>query len=211
MTTKGPKKLSKSGLVWSGVALALFLSLMIYAMTHDPNALPSQLVGKAFPDFQSSFAQGGDIQLSQVRGTEKRWTVINFWNTTCVVCREEAPELERMYQTSLQPSATTPDGHAFPKFLSVNIQDPQDAILRYVESFRLSYPIVLDKLGRISLDYGVTGTPETFFIDTDGLVRHRVAGAIDLNSMVAFIDWLEKNPSTDATQAMAGFLKIRSM
>ena len=170
--------------------------------------VPSQLVGKTFPDFEAPLSPSGEIKLSQVAG-QNRWTVINFWNTTCIVCRDEAPELERVYQTSLTEGSTTPDGARFPNFLSVNIQDNLEAILDYRKSFNLSYPVVSDKFGKISLDYGVTGTPETFFIDPTGVVRHRVAGAVDLVGMVRFIDWLDKNPNTTSAQAMEGFLKAR--
>ena len=202
------KKVSKSALVISGLCIGLFLTLMIYAMTHDPNALPSQLVGKEYPNFTASLNPVGEINLSEVAG-KKRWTVINFWNTTCIVCREEAPELERVYQTSLNNSSTTPDGIKFPTFISVNIQDTNDAITEYKRNFNLSYPVASDKIGKISLDYGVTGTPETFFIDPSGIVRHRVAGSVDMVGLTRFIDWLEKNPNTTSAQATEGFLKVR--
>jgi cytochrome c biogenesis protein CcmG, thiol:disulfide interchange protein DsbE len=202
------KRISKPALVFSGLGIGLFLTLMIYAMTHDPNALPSQLVGQSFPNFKANLNPVGEMELAQMAG-KNRWTVINFWNTTCVVCREEAPELERMYQTSLQENSSTPDGTKFPIFVSVNIQDTAEAIEAYKRNFNLTYPVVSDKVGKISLDYGVTGTPETFFIDPKGIVRHRVAGAVDLVGLTRFVDWLEKNPNTTSAQAMEGFLKVR--
>ena len=198
------KKKSMLPLVFSGLAIGVFLSLMVYAMSKDPNSLPSQLVGKPFPPFNASTAQGGTFDLAQDSG-KGRWVVMNFWNTTCIVCREEAPELERFYKSVTLASQTTP------LFVSVNIQDTSENILEYARNYGLSFPVVADKSGKISLDYGVTGTPETFFIDPRGTVRHRVAGNVDGDSILRFIEWLEKNPTAGSQEALKGFAQMRSL
>ena len=141
---------------------------MTYALQHDPNALPSQLVNRAAPLFSASVAQGGQFNLQDHVG-KGRWLVLNFWTTTCVVCREEAPELQRFYQD------VSSQGGSAPQFISINTQESTPEILGYQRDLRLSFPVVSDKSGKISLDYGVYGTPETFFIDPQGRVRHRVA------------------------------------
>ena len=198
------KKRSRMPLYVSGGVIAVFLSLMVYAMKHDPNALPSQLVGKPVPAFSGPVAQGGNFDLKEVTG-KGRWVVINFWTTTCVVCREEAPELERFYRQVSLANANAP------LFVSVNIQDTPENILGWHRDYRLTFPVVTDKAGKISLDYGVTGTPETFFVDPQGTVRHRVAGEDDGDSILRFIDWLEKNPSAGTDEAMQGFTRVRSL
>jgi cytochrome c biogenesis protein CcmG/thiol:disulfide interchange protein DsbE len=92
----------------------------------------------------------------------------------------------------------------------VNTQDKIPDILNYQKEFKLSFPVVADLDGKISLDFGVYGTPETFFIDPSGQVRHRVAGEVDRNTILAFIDWLDQNPGISPIQAIEGFGQVRA-
>lgn len=184
-------------------ALALFTGLMIYALNRDANFVPSQLVGRPIPAIVGETAQGASFNIKDFLG-QRRWLIINFWSTTCVVCRVEAPELERFWRENASKSAPEP------LFVSVNIQDQIADILRYQQEFGLSFPVVADLNGKISLDFGVYGTPETFFIDPAGTVRHRVAGEVDRNTILAFIDWLEKNPTLTPMQVLEGFGQVRA-
>jgi len=176
---------------------------MLYAMTRDPNALPSLLVGKTAPVSEAKWDNGSVFRSEEVIG-KGRWVLLNFWNTTCVVCRYEAPELERFYTDVVLVRSDAP------LFVSVNIQDTPDLVESYKRSLRLTYPVVLDSVGKISLDYGVYGTPETFFIDPEGKVRHRVAGEIDPNTAMRFIDFLGKNPNLSSEEAMRAFADVRA-
>ncbi|MEN9529906.1 MAG: hypothetical protein RI932_1779 [Pseudomonadota bacterium] len=186
------------------VVLVLFTGLMVYALNRDANFVPSQLVGRPVPQFSAKTAQGSAFTLKDVMG-QGRWLIINFWSTTCVVCRVEAPELERFWRENASKPAPEP------LFVSVNIQDEVNDILRYQQEFGLSFPVVADRDGKVSLDFGVYGTPETFFIDPAGNVRHRVAGEIDRNTILAFIDWLEKNPTLTPVQVLEGFGQVRAL
>lgn len=183
--------------------VTLFVSLMVYALKQDSQFVPSQLVNKPAPEFAGALAQGGEFQSQNIVG-KGRWVVMNFWSTTCVVCRYEAPELEGFYQEIVQRH-----DNETPYFISVNIQESVGDILGYARDYRLSFPILSDKNGKISLDFGVTGTPETFFIDPNGVVRHRVAGEIDRESIFRFIDWLERNPELSPEDATRGFAELR--
>lgn len=183
--------------------IGVFLGLMLYAMTRDPNLLPSQLVGKPAPSAQANWDNGDAFRLKGIVG-QGRWIVLNFWNTSCIVCRYEAPELDLFYR-----EVVLKDGKA-PLFISVNIQDSLDMIANYKRSLNLSYPVVADLTGKISLDFGVYGTPETFFIDPAGVVRHRVAGDVDGPTILRFIDFLEANPDLSAEQAIEAFAQVRA-
>lgn len=193
----------KSGLYIALAVLFVFTGLMVYALNRDANYVPSQLVGQPAPTFVGNTAQGSSFDLASVAGRGK-WVVINFWSTTCVVCRVEAPELERFWREDA--SRTDSQVH----FVSVNIQDEIKDILSYQRDFSLSYPVVADRSGKISLDYGVYGTPETFFVNPEGVVRHRVAGEVDRNTILAFVDWLQKNPTVTPQQAIEGFGRVRA-
>lgn len=197
-----PKRNKVFGVVALSVTM-VFLGLMLYAMTRDPNALPSLLVGKPAPLAESVWDDGQHFRSDAVVG-HGRWTLINFWNTSCVVCRYEAPELERFYQQVVLQDARAP------LFISVNIQDEPEQVQRFKDSLGLSFPVVLDRQGRISLDYGVYGTPETFFIDPNGTVRHRVAGDVDGKTILRFIKVLEENPLLSSEQAIEAFAAVRA-
>jgi cytochrome c biogenesis protein CcmG/thiol:disulfide interchange protein DsbE len=184
-------------------AVMLFLGLMLYAMTRDPNALPSLLVGKPAPHAESIWDNGDAFRSDAVFG-KGRWVLVNFWNTTCVVCRYEAPELERFYREVVQTQATAP------LLLSVNIQDNPEQVAAYKKALGLSYPVVLDRVGKMSLDFGVYGTPETFFIDPEGVVRHRVAGDIDGATALRFIGYLSENTTLSAQEALRAFARVRA-
>jgi cytochrome c biogenesis protein CcmG/thiol:disulfide interchange protein DsbE len=181
----------------------LFLGLMLYAMTRDPNALPSLLVGKSAPVSQASWDNRDSFRSDAVIG-RGRWVLMNFWNTTCIVCRYEAPELERFYNQVVLTSSESP------LFISVNIQDPPKLVESYKRSLALTYPVVLDLDGKMSLDYGVYGTPETFFIDPEGVVRHRVAGEIDGQTALRFIDYLARHKTLTSEEALSAFAKLRA-
>lgn len=198
----GKKQNRIFGFVAIGATL-IFLALMLYAMTRDPNALPSLLVGKTAPASEAKWDNGSMFRSEAVFG-KGRWVLVNFWNTTCVVCRYEAPELERFYNEVVLSREDAP------LFVSINIQDPPELVESYKRSLRLSYPVVLDSVGKISLDYGVYGTPETFFIDPLGKVRHRVAGELDTKTAMRFIDFLAKNPNLSSEEAMRAFADVRA-
>ncbi len=197
------KSSSKRTLALSISALVLFTGLMVYALSRDANYVPSQLVGHSAPTMRAPTAQGFEFEFQSLLA-QRRWVIVNFWSTTCVVCRFEAPELERFWRENVQKSTTGP------LFVSVNTQDQIPDILNYQKQFSLSFPVVADLDGKISLDYGVYGTPETFFIDPAGTVRHRVAGDVDRNTILAFIDWLDKNPGMTPIQTMEGFGQVRA-
>lgn len=197
------KKNSKNGVYAAVAGLLLFTGLMIYAMNRDASFVPSQLVGQPVPAISAPTAQGSAFDLKSFMG-QGRWIVINFWSTSCVVCRVEAPELERFWRENASKNT------AEPMFVSVNIQDEIADILNYQRELSLSFPVVADRIGKISLDFGVYGTPETFFIDPKGIVRHRVAGEVDRNTILGFVDWLEKNPSITTLQATEGFGQVRA-
>ena len=198
------KEKNKTGLYLAIAGLLIFTGLMVYALRRDANYVPSQLVGQVVPTFAGSTAQGSNFELSKVVA-QGRWVVINFWSTTCVLCRKEAPELERFWREV----ASKPGQQ--PYFVSVNIQDEVSDILNYQKEFSLSFPVVADRSGKISLDFGVYGTPETFFVDPKGIVRHRVAGDVDRDTILAFVDWLDKNPSITPQQAIEGFGQVRAL
>ena len=159
---------------WIYFAIVLVLGgLFWWGMQRDPGELKSVLVGKPAPDFELPLLApyrdewGERFRLSEHRGKP---VVLNFWASWCYpACYEEAPVLEagwRKYRNRVL-------------FFGVNTQDKEDAALEFIQRFRLTFPQGYDPRGKVGIDYGMYGVPETFFIDAEGRVRYRHAGAIE--------------------------------
>ena len=191
------------GLFISLSVLFVFALLMIFGLKHNPNFNPSELIGKQAPYFEAPLASGNLFQFNSEK-TETHWTVINFWSSSCYICREEAHELQNFYQDVSQAKKTNP------QFLSVNIEDNSSTILQWQKDYSQTFPVIQDTKGLISVNFGVTGTPETFFISPNHIVRFRVAGSVNKNLILNFITWLNNNPAATESQSAFYLSKLNS-
>lgn len=113
-----------------------------------------------------SVAADGRVELGELRGSP---VVLNFWASWCQPCREEAPILQRAWLRW---------GRAGVVFLGLNMQDLTDDAREFLEEFAIGYPTIRDPGKSVSLDYGLTGIPETYFIDSRGRVVAHTIGAL---------------------------------
>ncbi len=118
-------------------------------------------------------AADGRIQLAELRGTP---VVLNFWASWCQPCREEAPLLERGWQR------WGPKGLLF---LGLNMQDISDDARGFLDEFSIDYPTIRDSGKSVSVEYGLTGIPETYFIDARGRVVAHSIGLLTQRSLVS--------------------------
>ncbi len=132
------------------------------------------------PDFTLPLlGGGGDLRLSSLRG---KVVVLNFWASWCVPCRDEAPRLEAASKRWEDEGVVV---------LGIDAQDFEADAQRFVEKYAQTYPNLHDGSGKTLGRYGVTGFPETWFIDREGrLVGERIQGpvtdaALDENIEVA--------------------------
>jgi len=107
---------------------------------------------------------GRTVTLASLRG---RPAVLNFWASWCDPCRAEAAEFAR---TARQYGGSV-------RFLGMAILDGRDAVLSYMAKYHVPYGSVLDAHGDVSKAYGVTGVPETVFIDAKGVIAGHYIGA----------------------------------
>ncbi len=149
------------------------LFLLAYGFRTDPRAIPSPLVGKMAPEFTLSTFDGSPMKLSDSRG---KAVVLNFWASWCIPCREEAPLLEAAWQALKDREVV---------FLGVNIQDSEEAARDFVHGFGITFPNGRDAKGKIAIDYGVYGIPETLFIDRQGRITAKVIGPLGAETLVA--------------------------
>jgi cytochrome c biogenesis protein CcmG/thiol:disulfide interchange protein DsbE len=128
-------------------------------------ARPNAELGRPAPDITLPALDGdGDIRLAGFRGKP---VVVNFWASWCDPCEDEAPEFMRAAR------AFGDDVH----FLGVTMLDGRQPALEFVKRFDIPYPSVRDTRGIVAKRYGVTGVPETAFIDADGNLVGKYIGA----------------------------------
>jgi len=160
------------------------LVLLAYGFRTDPRAIPSPLIGRPAPPFTLAAFDGGRVSLAEMRG---RIVVLNFWASWCYpACYEEAPVLERNWRTYRDRGVIV---------VGIDIQDTEDAARRFMSEFALSFPNAPDPTGKVSVDYGVYGVPETFFIDRSGRIRKKHVGAVTEELFRAEVERLLKEPA----------------
>jgi cytochrome c biogenesis protein CcmG, thiol:disulfide interchange protein DsbE len=152
--------------------LVIFLVLVVFLAMglrpgRDPSALPSTLIGKTAPDFHLAQLHEPDKTFSPQEMKGKVW-LLNVWASWCFSCREEHPVLLEVQRSGIVP------------IYGLNTKNERDEALAWLKE--LGNPYVLsaaDIDGRVGIDYGVSGAPETFLIDRDGIVRFKQVGPID--------------------------------
>jgi len=150
--------------------LAALVALFTFGFTQDPKLVPSPLVGKPAPLFAVQQLNGtGSVDLAALRGTP---VILNFWASWCVACRDEAHVLEEAYLQFEQQEHRV-------RVVGIAIQDAPEQALAFAKHFGKTYFLALDtSKGEISMNYGLYGVPETFFIDADGQVAFKQIGPV---------------------------------
>ncbi len=165
--TPGDSRLWKWGKWAIPLSVVPLLLLLAYGSRTDPRAIPSPLVGRPAAPFSLALFDGGRLSLGDLKG---KVVVVNFWASWCYpACYEEAPVLEQGWRRYKERGVVV---------LGVDIQDTEEAARKFVKEFSLSFPNGPDPAGKISVDYGVYGVPETFFIDKAGRIRRKHVGAV---------------------------------
>jgi cytochrome c biogenesis protein CcmG/thiol:disulfide interchange protein DsbE len=149
------------------VAALPLLVLLAYGFRTNPREIPSPLLGKPAASFQLRTFDGGEISVEGLRG---RVVVVNFWASWCYpACYEEAPALERAWRAYRDRGVT---------LVGINIQDREEPARKFLRDFGHTFPNAPDLSGKVAIDYGVYGVPETFFIDRQGRIRGKHVGAV---------------------------------
>jgi cytochrome c biogenesis protein CcmG/thiol:disulfide interchange protein DsbE len=151
------------------IPLGIFIVLIAFlaiGLGRDPREVPSPLIGKPAPEFAlpQLHEPGKTFSPREMRG--KVW-LLNVWASWCFSCREEHPFL-----LELQRSGAVP-------IYGLNTRNKRDDALAWLNE--LGNPYVLsatDIDGRVGIDFGVYGAPETFLIDRDGIIRFKQIGPI---------------------------------
>jgi cytochrome c biogenesis protein CcmG/thiol:disulfide interchange protein DsbE len=160
------------------------LMLLAYGFKTNPREIPSPLLDRPAAAFTVTTFAGSPLSLESLRG---KVVMLNFWASWCrPACYEEAPALERTWREYKDKGVVV---------VGIDIQDRDEAARTFLAEFGHSFPNAPDPAGRIAVDYGVYGVPETFFIDRKGRVRFKQVGALTDGLARQRLDTLLKEPS----------------
>ena len=173
--------------------LRLFVPLIVFVvlalllwrgLSLDPNHMPSALENRPLPAFEARTLDGEPIRSEDLRGQP---ALLNVWATWCPSCAAE-----HAYLNELAREGVT--------IFGLNYKDDAEAARRWVAEKGDPYRVnIVDDSGRLGLDLGVTGAPETYLIDAQGVVRFRYQGPLDARV------WQEKFlPRMQALQSAGG-------
>jgi cytochrome c biogenesis protein CcmG/thiol:disulfide interchange protein DsbE len=147
---------------------AVVLGVVLFAgIGKDPTRLDSALIGKPVPAFSLPDLQNPEQVLDQ-RLFEGQVTLLNVWATWCPSCRQEHPFL--MWLSKTQGV----------RIVGLDYKDTRSDALQWFKDLGNPYEVtIFDAEGKLGFDLGVYGAPETFVIDSDGVVRYRHVGVVD--------------------------------
>jgi len=159
------------------IPLALFVVLAVFlgiGLNRDPHEVPSPLVGKAAPAFTLPQLDA-EAPFGPKDMAGKVW-LLNVWASWCVSCRQEHPVLVDFAKTKLAP------------LVGLDYKDQRADAKAWLARFGNPYDLsVVDADGRVGIDYGVYGVPETYVIDKAGTIRFKQIGPVTAEVMQAKI------------------------
>ena len=134
--------------------------------SYDPHGIPSQLIGRPVPEFALPGLGAAQGFSSADIGAAHRPILINFFASWCIPCIQEAPVLMQLKQQGVG-------------IWGIVYKDKPEAAVAFLRQNGNPYQrIAQDEPGRIAIDFGLYGVPETYLIDADGIVRWRWAGGL---------------------------------
>ena len=144
------------------VVLGVFL---FYGISHDPTEMPSALIDKPMPKFALSALESEPlVSEGDLRG---QVTLLNVWATWCVSCRMEHPYLVQLAKQGVW-------------IVGVNYKDDPKEAKKWLKELGNPYALnIIDKDGKLGLDLGVYGAPESYLLDKKGVIRYKRVGVID--------------------------------
>jgi cytochrome c biogenesis protein CcmG/thiol:disulfide interchange protein DsbE len=167
--------------VWIKLGLVIAIvggiaALLAYGFSRDSRYIYSPLIATQAPSFTLTLFDGGTLDSKDLVG---KAVLVNFWASWCIPCRAEARALEDAWQKHKNRGVV---------FVGVNIQDKEEDARNFLKEFGITYLNGRDAAGKIAVDYGVWGIPETFFIDPQGRITYKHAGELKPPIIVAKLD-----------------------
>ena len=164
------------------IIFAALIALLAVGLTLNPRLVPSPLIGKAAPEFDLPLLfDEGSFSNKDLIG---HVTLVNVWASWCLACRQEHETVKHLSRSGV-------------RVIGLNYKDEPDDAKQWLARLGNPYQaIAVDYNGRIAIDWGVYGAPETFLIDKNGIIRHKVIGPLSdkekYDALMSVMKTLEK-------------------
>lgn len=153
------------------VVFVVLVAFLAVGLSLDPSRVPSPLIGKPAPEFALPLLQDASNTFSN-DDLKGEVSLVNVWATWCVACYEEHPVLVALAQSGQVP------------IYGLNFKDRRAAAMEWLREYGDPYAATaFDKDGRVAIDWGVYGAPETFVVDAQGIVRYKHIGPLTVEDV----------------------------
>ncbi len=163
------------------LVLVALVAIFAFNMNRDPSLVRSVLINKPAPDITLPAVAGLGVNGLDPTMLEGQATVVNVFASWCVPCRAEHPFLEALKaETGV-------------RFIGINQKDQPENAVRFLAELGNPYDAVgADSDGRVSIDWGVYGVPETFVVSPEGVITYKHIGPVDAQSLPEVIAAVQK-------------------
>jgi cytochrome c biogenesis protein CcmG/thiol:disulfide interchange protein DsbE len=164
------------------IVFVALVALLAIGLTLNPRLVPSPLIDKPAPAFELPLLfKEGSFSNKDLTG---HVTLVNVWASWCFACRQEHEVVKHLSRNGV-------------RIIGLNYKDEPDDAKRWLDQLGNPYQAVaVDHSGRIAIDWGVYGAPETFLIDQQGIIRHKVIGPLsseeNYNALMSVMNSLKK-------------------
>lgn len=164
------------------IIFAVLVVFLAVGLTLNPREVPSPLIGKPAPEFELPLLlQEGSFSNKDLIG---HVTLVNVWASWCFACRQEHEVVKHLSRQGV-------------RIIGLNYKDEASDAKQWLAKLGNPYQaIAADRDGRIAIDWGVYGAPETFLIDQQGIIRHKVIGPLSdqekFDALMAVMQTLKK-------------------
>lgn len=172
--------MNKKGIILLAIFAAGIAAVIFFAKSGEPPKKQAAVVGLDAPMFELKDTEGRTWKLSDLKG---KVVLVNFWATWCETCKEEKPYFSDLINNQFKSDKLV--------YLSVLYGgDPSDAI-KSMQDAGFDFPILIDSEKKVALAYGVTGMPETYVVDKNGILAKKIIGGIHWD-LPGFISSVQK-------------------
>lgn len=149
----------------------LMVGLLGYGLTLDPKLVPSVLIGKSAPAFSLARLHAQQYQVSEKDFLGQVW-VLNVWASWCVACRAEHEVIKRLSSLGIA------------RVVGLNYKDKPEDARNWLQELGDPYALsLMDQDGRVGIDCGVYGVPETFIIGKHGVIKYKHIGPVTFETL----------------------------
>lgn len=153
------------------IGFMILAAFLLVGLTLNPRQVPSPLIDKPAPAFQLNQLHAPDKVMASGDNLGKVW-LLNVWASWCVACRDEHPLLVQLANSGVVP------------IYGLNYKDERTTAIQWLKRYGDPYTIsIVDPDGKVGIDYGVYGVPETYVIDKKGIIRHKQIGPVTVDSL----------------------------